>query len=324
MNPGTFQGAGSGTTGGAAITSYQQTPIILSSQTITAPPGTKRIEALLVGGGGGGGADGNIEGAGPWYAGGGGFGGAAIFLIPVNPDPYQIIIGAGGTGVVPVSGATGNVGSVSTIQQGGIVYARIGGGGGGSSYVGVSAGRLGGGGGGGSYRDWDIYGNPPFAYPGGAGGEPPMGQMIWSLYPPSAPIFYARSTDQPNNTGNTQFVLYGPYPIGTGQRTGVNGGPGYYGGGGYGADGLNNCSFPGGGGNSGNYGGGGRGSTGSFNSELIWNIRVGTSSAGGGPGVFGSTTTQNGGAGGGGGGAGLGGGTGGTGGSGGAVLRFYF
>lgn len=323
MNVGTFTGAGNGTTDGAAITSYQQTPVILSSQTITAPSGTKRIEALLVGGGGGGGADFN-DGNGPWYGYGGGFGGAAIFVIPVNPDPYQIIIGAGGTGSPIGTGATGAAGGTSTIQQGGIVYARIGGGGGGSSYVGVSAGRFGGGGGGGAYRDWDIYGNPPAAYPGGAGGEPPMGQIIWNLYPPSAPIFDVRNTGQSNSGSNTQWSFYGPFPLGTGNRTGANGGPGYYGGGGHGADGANNCLFPGGGGNSGNCGGGGRGGTGSFPLETIWNMRVGTASSGGGPGVFGSTSTRDGGAGGGGGGAGFSGVNGGAGGSGGAVLRFYF
>ena len=53
MNPGTFQGAGTGALGGS-ITRYTQTPVITTSQTIPLPNGVQRIEALLVGGGGGG------------------------------------------------------------------------------------------------------------------------------------------------------------------------------------------------------------------------------------------------------------------------------
>ena len=51
---------------GAAITKYTQTAVLQTSQTISVPPGTKRIEALLCGGGGG-------AGAGTTAAGGGGF-----------------------------------------------------------------------------------------------------------------------------------------------------------------------------------------------------------------------------------------------------------
>ena len=50
MNPGTFQGTGTGALGGA-ITRYTQTPTLTPSQTIPVPIGVQRIEALLVGGG---------------------------------------------------------------------------------------------------------------------------------------------------------------------------------------------------------------------------------------------------------------------------------
>ena len=89
MNPGTFQGAGTGALGGS-ITRYTQTPTISTSQTISLPNGVQRIEALLVGGGGSG-ASSTIDGA-------GGFGGAAIIEIPVTGSSLNVVVGAGGGG----------------------------------------------------------------------------------------------------------------------------------------------------------------------------------------------------------------------------------
>ena len=109
MNPGVFQGAGTGTTGG--ITRYIQTQTIQTSRIVPVPPGTKRIEALLVGGGGGGGV------------GGGGFGGAALIEIPVTGSPLEVVIGAGG------AGNSFSGGSSSYIVSAGTRYAEVGGGG---------------------------------------------------------------------------------------------------------------------------------------------------------------------------------------------------
>ena len=194
MNPGTFQGAGNGTTAGT-ISRYTQTPIITTSQTIPVPSGVKRIEALLVGGGGAGG--GSPEG----YAnccGGGGFGGAAIIEIPVTGSPLVVTIGAGGT---INTDNYGNNGSPTQVVSAGTMYAEVGGGGGGGGYTyGYTQyapgrpGRSGGGGGGGTA---DSAG---YSSLGGQGGSPPIGNLLWSIYPQEA------GATRITVTGPTQLV----------------------------------------------------------------------------------------------------------------------
>lgn len=159
MNHGTFAGAGSGASGGA-ITGYTQSHIIKTSQRISAPPGTQRIEALVCGGGGSGATNG----------GGGGFGGLAVMGIPVTGMPYDIVVGAGGTG--------GGPGNPSQVWSAGMMYAEVGGGGGASVNQYNAAtynNRLGrsGGGGGGATTQWF----------GGNGGSPPIGELLWYFAP---------------------------------------------------------------------------------------------------------------------------------------------
>ena len=106
--------------GGGTITTYTQTGVYSTSQSVAIPAGTKRIEALVCGGGGAGGA--GLNGFG-----GGGFGGLQLFEIPIAGTTLDIIIGAGGTGV---PAAAGNRGGTTTVSSSGTVYAAVGGGGG--------------------------------------------------------------------------------------------------------------------------------------------------------------------------------------------------
>ena len=107
------------TIGGAPITDYIQTGVLLTSQRVEVPPGTKRIEALGCGGGGGGGTT---------NAGGGGFGGASICEIPLTGFPLDLVIGAGGM--------PGNIGGTTSVSSGGTLYAAWGGGGHGNGATG--------------------------------------------------------------------------------------------------------------------------------------------------------------------------------------------
>jgi len=107
--------------GSGTITTYTQTGVLATSQTVAVPAGTKRIEALLCGGGGAGGAAANNYG-------GGGFGGLQLFEIPIVGTTLDIVIGSGGTGVL---GNVGNRGGTTTVGSAGTIYAATGGGGGG-------------------------------------------------------------------------------------------------------------------------------------------------------------------------------------------------
>lgn len=344
MNPGTFQGAGTGTTAGG-VTRYVQTSTITTSQTITPPSGTLRIEALLVGGGGGGGTD-------PSRA-GGGFGGAAIIEIPVTGSPLQVVVGAGGS--------ANTDGSPTYVVSAGTRYAEVGGGGGGQSSVSPSApaaakicagfGRSGGGGG----------GSPNNGFQGAPGGPAPIGNILWSIYPQSTSRGFQTDADNnvqlsllnstQNTSVNADLLQWGPASVGVGgfmsasalrSTSGIDGSlGGGGGGGGYGCQG----GYGGGGAvlGSGNFGGGGGqdgGSGGSLTSVSIWGYtgRAGGAAGGdfnyggGGGGLLGAgaagATGTGGGAGGNGGGGGGGGrvspNVGGTGGNGFAALRFYF
>lgn len=333
MNPGTFQGAGTGSPLGT-ISRYIQTPTISTSQTIAVPPGTQRIEALLCGGGGGG-------GSGP--GGGGGFGGCAIIEVPVTGQPLQIVIGAGG--------ASNTAGSPTYIVSAGTRYAEVGGGGYGSpsSFAGGS-GRSGGGGGGDS-----------FGYGGGNGGAPPIGKLLWSIYPQfgagggsndayyptmsyyesTTPQYFTWTRAAPSGAGigggNNVYTAYGCYGLngsfgGGGGGAGVQhwNGAGFAGTPGYGGGGARYS----GGGTGGSYGGGGgyQAAGGSLTAVTIWGytgFAGGTAAGnggGGGGGMLGagansgSSAGANGGNGGGGGGGGS---PGGTGGNGFAAIRFY-
>jgi hypothetical protein len=329
MNPGTFQGAGTGVVSGGAISGFQQTPVILSSQTITPPAGTKQIHALLAGGGGGGGGDFDYDPGQGYviFGNGGGFGGCAIFNIPVTTDPLQVIVGAGGAGGIRSTywpSCVGGGGGATMVRSGGVTWARVGGGGGGSSgFTTGGVGRFGGGGGAGCAYSWNYNDG----YAGGNGGEPPIGQMLWYLYPPANPNS-AWYRDTGIGYSSTQQVGFPQIPQGTGFNMSAQGSPGYFGGGGSGANTSNSNSYGYGGGGWANgigYGGGARHSNqpAGFGGEVIWGRPVGTVGGSGGPGVFGNSTL-NGGDGGGGGGGGGPSGNGGNGGSGGAVLRFYF
>ena len=287
--------------GGAPITDYIQTGVLLTSQRVEVPPGTKRIEALGCGGGGGGGTT---------NAGGGGFGGASICEIPLTGFPLDLVIGAGGM--------PGNIGGTTSVSSGGTLYAAWGGGGHGNGGNGRYSGGGGGSTGGGA---------------GGAGGPPFRPNYLWSaaeactlnsLYVPGR--MYASAT---------AFIPFAP---GSGAVAsgigGVNAAMGYGGGGGGGGD-VNgsggggypgpNCDFGGGG------GGYGRAGT-SLTSVSMWGLTGFAGGAlatagGGGGGLLAAgtaasgTTGGNGGLGGGGGGAGT---VPGTAGAGLVVLRFYF
>lgn len=166
--------------GGASISSYTQTAVISTSQTVAVPAGTKRIEALLCGGGG----------SGCWSNGAsGGFGGLQIYEIPITGYDLDVIIGAGGTGT---ASTMGNRGGTTSVASGGTVYAAVGGGGAGSVSVYHSvnqAGLYGGSGGGISYAA---------SYPAGSGGAPfNLAKLIWSALdsqPWSTAIKYVSNT----------------------------------------------------------------------------------------------------------------------------------
>lgn len=358
MNPGTFQGAGTGALGGS-ITRYTQTPTITTSQTIPVPNGVQRIEALLIGGGGSGGYY-NFNTA----AGGGGFGGGAIIEIPVTGQPLQVVIGAGGAAVT--GGAPGNNGSPTYVVSAGTRYAEVGGGGGGGSGASGAAdaakgGRSGGGGGGGGY-EW---------YMGAPGGQAPIGNVLWSIYPqtnldsarPDQSLAVSANTVAPwvtLNSATSGQGAFGLYVNGTWKAvSGGSGSLGGGGGGGHGAYGSNGLSasdggYGGGGGGgfngaapgNGTWGGGGGngrstqvgGTGGSLASVSIWGYTgfagaTPTGIGGGGGGGMLSAGTNSGGNNGGNGGNGGGGGggagwvsslTSGAGGNGMAVIRFYF
>lgn len=274
MNHGTFAGAGSGASGGA-ITGYTESHIIKTSQMITAPAGTKRIEALMCGGGG----------SSSTNNGGGGFGGLAVMGIPVTGMPYSVVVGAGGTG--------GNPGNPSQVWSAGMMYAEVGGGGGSGWNDYNSAthtwkdGRSGGCGAGMSTQRF-----------GGNGGSPPIGDLLWYFLPSQANFSWAnRNNNYPEYvyaaTSNAGFGAYhngnyGPYTLAA-TRGSLGGGSG---------GGVQNVApAPGGGGGGGSnyYGistptyGGGSGCTetgaattgGSLAPVTIWGI---TGKQGGNPG----------------------------------------
>lgn len=282
----------------AAITKYTQTAVLQTSQTISVPPGTKRIEALLCGGGGGGGT--NC---------GGGFGGLQIYSIPVTGSALALVVGTGG-----IANARGGTTAVSSD---GILRAAVGGGGAGSNAVVSSCGIFGGSGGGTSG-----------AINIGVGGAPFSTNYLWS-----ALDVLARTGTQ----AGSLLSLASPYGcanLGTGAlagvvNAGVDGASGYGGGGNYTSPNVGGGSTTT---NSGGLGGGG-GPGGSLATLSIWGLTGfvgGTqngSYGGGGGGVLGAganaVPATNGGAGGNGGGGGGGGTSPGAGGNGFAMFRFY-
>ena len=331
MNFGTFAGPGTGVPYGS-ISRYIQTPVITTSQTIAVPPGTQRIEALLVGGGGSG-----VQAVSNYRAGGGGFGGAAIIEIPITGSPLQIVIGAGGS---QGDASTNTAGSPTYVVSAGTRYAEVGGGGAGlyNNYTQLpdfkGNGRSGGGGGGGAGESTSTTQNA------GNGGSPPIGNLLWSIYPQS-PALYGTSV---NNGSSVPSVGSGAGGNGAHKYQGSNGSFGGGGGGGtlggiagYGGGGAaSSSSFPG------SYGGGSGPEVngGSLTAVTVWGFtgRAGgtgaTACGGGGGGLFGAgsnavanTSAGNGGLGGGGGGgtelAFTGATAAGNGGSGAAVIRFY-
>ncbi len=349
MNPSAFPGPGSGVIAGT-ISRYIQTPVIYTSRTIAVPPGTQRIEALLVGGGGAG----TREGA------AGGFGGAAIIEIPVTGSPLQVVIGAGGTGTNSTS--TNTAGSPTYVVSAGTRYAEVGGGGcgvSGNNTIGVAGsrfnGRSGGGGGGGQYVAVSTFDQSNYA---GSGGAPPIGNLLWSIYPAGSSQYITPNSQSPSNP---YVPVYAPGiggfntdPSGSSRGFGM-GANGIFGGGGGGGNGTAGFTsvtpgYGGGGsgnngstytGQNGNFGGGGGGSNaggangGSLTSVSIWGFTGGaggtgnaSGGGGGGGGLFGDGTSANSGLGrdgglGGGGGGGGNSNTSGSGGAGAAVIRFY-
>lgn len=149
--------------GGGSITSYTQSATITTSQTVSVPAGTKRIEALLCGGGG----------SGCWNNGAsGGFGGLQIYEIPITGASLDVVIGAGGTGT---ASTMGNRGGTTTVSSNGTLYAAVGGGGAGSSSPNRDTkqhGMYGGCGGGIAFSS---------SYPAGSGSAPfNSSNLIWS------------------------------------------------------------------------------------------------------------------------------------------------
>lgn len=316
------------------IYKYVQTQPILTSQQVQVPPGTKRIEALMAGGGGGGsgGASGSVQGM------GGGFGGLAIMLIPVTGSALDITIGAGGASTVT---STGNDGSPSQIYSAGMLYATVGGGGGGVDSSSMPRPGTFGGACGGNPGTTTSYGAVSLAH----GSLPPMGLLLWHAYP------HVKMT----NSGQSYTGVAGPtvsVPPQPGQGFGSmstysgSGGIYYYSsassgsfGGGPGCELSNSSAFFGAGGGptvAPIGGGGGSGyaptSGGSFTSISIWGYTGFSGGSGiadgggGGGGLLGSGfngATSIGGAGARGAGGGGGKGTGGAGGNGYVVLRFY-
>lgn len=314
MNPSTYQGFGSGVVGAGAITSFQQTGPFFSSFNFTLPVGTKRFEALLVGGGGGAASD-YVDpyGNGNGYSGGGGFGGLAIFNIPIYLDEYSLLIGAGGV--------LGGNGGTTSLQIGSAILARVGGGGFGAvGGTNAGAGRYGGHGGGAGRFDF-AWGGSQLAL-GGNGGEPMQGRVIFHLNQDNTPSVELWSTGANTYSAN-------PLPHGTAFRSNTvtagnsTGTPGYLGAGNAGTDGNQNAAFRScGAWSNASFGGGSRATNSNFPANTrIWGFTLPTGNTNyGGAGVFALPSGANGGAGGGGG----GGFTGGTGGVGAAVFRYYF
>lgn len=318
MNPGTFAGPGAGVPIGS-ISRYIQTPLITTSQTIAVPPGTQRIEALLVGGGGSG------QGYNGLAGGGGGFGGAAIIEVPITGQPLQVTIGAGG--VANTANDNNNTaGSPTYVVSAGTRYAEVGGGGQGQASV-ISAayyvggtGRSGGSGGGLN----PFSGGYNLGSRGGMGGGPPIGKLLWSIYPQTSSSSVAQTS-----TSTNYAIPIAPSIAGLGGQPYGGGFPGSLGGGGGGA--YFAPPAPGGGGGQYNgtatLGGGSLYGTtgGSLTSVTIWGYTGYAGGAnGGGGGLFGAGSGVTGGLGGGGGGGGSG--TAldaGNGGAGAAVIRFY-
>jgi len=339
MNPGTFQGAGLGSPLGT-ISRYIQTPTIRTSQTISVPPGTQRIEALLCGGGGSGGTNTS-------YGSGGGFGGCAIVEIPITGSPLQVVIGAGGAG--RVNSGNGNPGSPTYVVSAGTRYGEVGGGGAGTSptHTNIANGRSGGGAGGAN----------------GCGGGPPLGRLLWTSYPqqqngnPGIEVVYSAASAASIGGGASNGV-FGGYGIYAPSWSAVQGGSGsfgagggsassYYDGGtqfignpGYGAGANVFNQFSGTPNHNGVHGGGAAvgsntnyTSGGSLTSVSIWGYTgfaggTGSLAGGGGGGMLGAggNGASNGGAGGdggGGGGGGMANATSGAGGNGFAAIRFY-
>lgn len=294
-----------GSASGSAISKYVQSATLLTSGSISAPAGTKRIEAMLCGGGGGGGA----------AAGGGGFGGCQIFEIPVTGYQLDYVIGAGGA--VSTRGGTTTVSSASEL------FAAVGGGG----AAGSGNGLFGGGGGGGANNQIGGCGAAPFAYR----------KLIWSALD-SAP----RTGCAPGTVLTIAASFYAPATLGQAGWTvascpGTDAVLGWGGGGGGGAAG---CSAGAGGGGSfvvatPGAGGGAHNNQngGSMATISAWGLTgfaggtLNASGGGGGGGMLaaGSNGAANtGGAGGlGGGGGGGGATTGGVGGAGFVIFRFY-
>jgi hypothetical protein len=282
MNPGTYAGVGSGASGDT-ITGFQQSHIIKTSQSITAPAGTKRIEALIAGGGGSGGGN----------TGGGGFGGLAVMGIPVTGRPYDIVVGAGGINSAP--------GNPSQVWSAGMMYAEVGGGGGHGAGE-AKNGRSGGSGSGSGSQNF-----------GGHGGAPPFGELLW-YYAPT----YSNITWQPRNTAYPETV-YGTNNAGFGAYYNGNSGTyalqairGSLGGGGGGGSAAIGPAYGGGGGGgeptyggtAGNLGGGGGSMSnggvyagGSLTTVSIWGItgkangNGANGGAGGGGGLLGAGVT---------------------------------
>lgn len=88
--------------GGWSITGYTQSATLTTSQTVTVPAGTKRVEALLCGGGSS-----------------GGFGGLQVYAIPLTGASYNLIVGAG-------LGSAG-VGGETSVSSNNMKYAAVGG-----------------------------------------------------------------------------------------------------------------------------------------------------------------------------------------------------
>lgn len=293
--------------GGSIISGYTTSATFSTNQTVTVPPGTKRIEALLCGGGGGGGG---ATTGGAAEGGAGGFGGCHLYELPVISTSIDITVGAGGAGGAGVTGLPGASGGTTKVVMLGTTYAAVGGGGGGCGVAGN---------------------NPNEALFGGCGGAATLANG--GRPTPGAPPFSSRliwSALDAYRTPNNVVKSFATYDSGSVWTVELPVGPGEVIMSGYTGIGY---TFARGGASVQGYGyAGGGGKAGApLNLATVWTLSGGAAgaSSGGGGGMLAAGTAGNAGAGGNGGGGGAGAGyatnvAGGAGGNGFVIFRWYY
>jgi hypothetical protein len=209
--------------GGGSISTYTQSSVYTSSQSIAVPASTLLIGVMLWGGGGGGG--GGRDGQ---TGGNGGFGGVQIFLVPVLAETsMQLTIGVGGAG--GGAGGDGSNGSTTILTvPSGVDVAKVGGGGGGGNGNNFDepppnggTGILGGCGGGGGRS---------FQGTGGSVSSNPLqnGLLYWSSLGQNSAVYGTGVSGQKNGSGTAWGLNLATYGGGGngGSSTGTAGAAG--------------------------------------------------------------------------------------------------